>query len=332
MAARRAPRQKNSRSGGRAPPCRRAQRAGREVEERHQSVGTGSGRTERGRQRCCRDIAADALEQHLGTDQAHRQSDARNRRSTDEVEALHLLAHVARAEHRALPQGVGRAERGAAPGVQLVGEVGRADRATNRDAGCEVVDAGPLRDLRDHDVRERLDRGITLTADAALAEAHVGGERHEHEEVLLPVGRDAGIDAARLADVERCGLGHVLVRPEDRLEAAAPVPGEEQRVVLELGQLAARRRGRAGARSGPASPYPSTPAGRSAARAAGAASRCGAGRRRRPRCRPRWCATSSWHPCTRRRPRHRPRPRSAARGRSGRWSRPRRRRGPRCSR
>ena len=96
----------------------------------------------------------------------------------------------------------------------------------------------PLGDLLDDAVGVRLEGSVAVAIHVAAPEREIGGCRHEHEDVLVALRRDRGVDAARLADVERGRVGQGRCRPEDRLEVLAPVGREQERVVLELRQLA----------------------------------------------------------------------------------------------
>ena len=122
--------------------------------------------------------------------------------------------------------------------MQLVGEVAGAHGAAHGDARGQIRDARPVGDLRNDPVGQHLDAGVPVTVDVAAPDRGIGGDRHEHEQVLVAFWRDIRIDTTGLADVERSGLGHRRRRAEDGVEAALPLAGEEQRVVLQLRQLA----------------------------------------------------------------------------------------------
>src|SRR5688572_8760096 len=116
-----------------------------------------------------RAISAEALDDELRRDQAHRQPDARKRRGARIRETVDLAGGVARPEDRALAESVREAEGIAAPGMEVGREVARGDGAAQDDPVGEIRDVAPRRDLRDDAIRGRLDLRVAVAVDPAAA-------------------------------------------------------------------------------------------------------------------------------------------------------------------
>ena len=149
-----------------------------------------------------------------------------------------------------------RSEGAAAPGVEVLGEVRRPDRAAHDDALREVGGAGRRGDAGDGAVGRVLDEPVAGAVLAAAADRHVGRDRDEDEQVRVAGRCDGRVRGARHAGVERRRIGDARVVAEDAVEVRVPVLGEEQRVVGEPGNVPAHaehREDRTGTR-GPSFP------------------------------------------------------------------------------
>ena len=152
-------------------------------------------------------IAAQALDDELRRDEAHRQADPGQGRGPRVHEAVHALGDVARAEHGALVRACARG-RGRS----------RATRADPPRSPRVRWSAGPRCARRDRGCRTTRD-SCAMTASAAVSmrgspspssppwpSRGSAGTGTSTNRFSWPAGRDARVGRARLADVERGGI------------------------------------------------------------------------------------------------------------------------------
>ena len=198
------------------------------------------------------------------------------------------LRHVAPRGRTRSAAGCARARARCPPRVEVVGEVAGADGAPHHDALGEVGDAGPVGDLRD-DAHRRAPRPAgRRRRRCRRGRCRVGGDRHQHEEVLVAGRRDRRV-RRRSACRRRAtpGRGCAAWRRRSRSKFVAPVRVKNRVWCVEL--RAARPRTPSihqhGARARHAPVPPALGVGAARPRR-GARSRCGAGRPPRRRRRP----------------------------------------------